>query len=68
MIGTQGIDPASDKAYRVGLIPNKEFSGFQLLAYYYVSWKLSVPEMLKQLGLPYDKEYTMAESLSKSTL
>jgi tetratricopeptide (TPR) repeat protein len=67
MIGTQGIDPASDKPYRVGLIPNKEFSGFQLLAYYYVSWKLSVPEMLKRLGLPYEKEYTVAESLSKST-
>ena len=41
-------------------MPGKTFSGYHLLAYYYVSWKLAIPEMLAQLQLPYDAEYEVA--------
>lgn len=64
MIGTQGINPAAGHKYNVPSIPGIEFSGYHLLAYYYVSWKLAIPEMVSQLNLPYDKEYQAAQSLS----
>jgi tetratricopeptide (TPR) repeat protein len=66
MIGTQGISPGGDKKYKVSLIPGKEFSGYHLLAYYYVSWKLAIPEMLAQLQLPYDNEFEAAETMFRS--
>jgi len=44
-------------------VPGKTFSGYHLLAYYYVSWKLAMPEMLADLQLPFDQEYAMAEQL-----
>jgi hypothetical protein len=44
----------------IGSIPGKLFTGFKILAYYYVSFKLSYPEMLDKLGLPYDDEYEIA--------
>ncbi|MBN1185443.1 MAG: hypothetical protein JXB49_24370 [Bacteroidales bacterium] len=62
--GTQGYRP-ENKNYRVGLIPDKKFSGYQILAYYYVSWSLAMPEMLPQLQLPYDNEYKLALTLFK---
>lgn len=62
MIGTQGIIP-DKKEYRVGLIKGKEFSGYHLLAYYYVSFALSIPELLPQLNLPYAKEFDVAKTM-----
>lgn len=62
-IGTQGINPTSSNKYKVNSIPGKEFSGYNLLAYYYVSWSIAMPEMLGELGLNYEKEYEMAEKL-----
>ncbi len=60
--GTQGYRP--DKAdYRISFMPGKLFSGYHILAYYYVSWKLVLPEMVSQLQLPFDKEYQMAVSM-----
>lgn len=53
--GTQGYNPKNN--YRLSSIPEKVFSGYQILAYYYVSWAIVAPEMLSQLQLPYDKEY-----------
>lgn len=64
--GTQGYRP-ENKNYIVGLIPDKKFSGYQILAYYYVSWSLAMPEMLPQLQLPYDNEYKLALTLFKPT-
>ena len=61
----QGIDPVEGNRYRVPSIKGKEFSGYHLLAYYYVSWKLAVPGMLAQLGLPFDDEYILAEQMYK---
>ncbi|MEJ8818565.1 tetratricopeptide repeat protein [Lacibacter sp. H407] len=66
MLGTQGISPEEGNVYRVPTIEGKEFSGYHLLAYYYVSWKLAVPEMLGQLGLPFDDEYKLAEQMFQS--
>jgi len=64
MQGTQGFH-LEQKGYRVPSIPKKEFSGYHILAYYYVSWKLAVPEMVHQLNLPYDKEFELAQTLNK---
>jgi hypothetical protein len=51
--------------YRVNSIPGKVFSGYQVLAYYYVSFTLAIAEMLSEMQLPYDEEYKMAISMSK---
>ncbi len=59
MLGTQGISPEK-KGYKIHSIPNKIFTGYHLLAYYYISWKLAIPEMLDQLKLPYNEEYALA--------
>jgi hypothetical protein len=64
MLGTQGISP-DKKDYRLNSISGKTFSGYHLLSYYYVSWALAIPEMLKDLHLPYDDEYQMAKSMIK---
>jgi hypothetical protein len=61
MQGAHGYNP--ELKYRLNHIPNKVFSGYQILAYYYVSWALAIPEMLSQLQLPYDKEYELAVKL-----
>lgn len=61
-IGLNGINP-DHKGYKVSLIPDREFSGYQLLAYYYITCLRSRPDMLRQLQLPYDKEYSCALSL-----
>jgi hypothetical protein len=62
MLGTQGFSP-DKKGYKVNLIPGKEFSGYHILSYYYVSWKLAVPEMVSQLNLPYENEFELALKL-----
>ena len=64
MQGTQGYRP-DKKDYKVNSIPDKVFSGYQILAYYYVSFSIAVPEMLSQMGLPYDEEYKLATSMYK---
>ncbi len=62
MFGTQGYSP-DKKDYRINSIPKKTFSGYHILAYYYVSWSLAIPEMLSQLNLPYESEYKLANSM-----
>lgn len=64
MQGTQGFKPEHDK-YIVSSISGKIFSGYHILAYYYVSWALTIPEMLSQLQLPYDEEYSLALKMYK---
>jgi hypothetical protein len=65
MLGTQGISP-DKKGYRINSIRGKEFSGYHMLAYYYVSWKLAIPEMVSQLGLPYEKEFDLAQKMKNN--
>lgn len=63
MQGTQGYDPEK-KSYKLSSIPDKVFSGYHILAYYFVSWSLAIPEMVAELHLPYDKEYQLALTLA----
>ncbi len=56
---TVGIDP-NKKDYIIGSIPQKRFSGTQVLAYYYTSWRLAIPKHLAELGLDYGKEFELA--------
>ena len=58
MVGVTGIDPK--KKYSIKSIPGKEFSGYQFLAHYYVSWARAIPEKLDKLGLPFSKAYESA--------
>lgn len=62
-LGTQGIHP--EKKYKLATMPKKDFSGYHLLAYYYTSWAIAVPEMVNQLQLPYEKEYELAQQMNK---
>ena len=64
MQGTQGYNP-ENKDYRISAIEGKLFSGYHILAYYYVSWSLAIPEMLSQLQLPFDEEYKLAKEMHK---
>ena len=61
MVGVTGIDPK--KKYSIKSIPDKEFGGYQFLAYYYVSWARAIPEKLNHLGLPFSKAYESALSM-----
>src|SRR5690554_3400518 len=63
MQGRQGYNP--NLKYKLNKIPNKTFSGNQILAYYYVSWAIAIPEMLDKLELPFEKEYELANELNK---
>lgn len=64
MQGTQGYRPDKDN-YLISSIKGKTFSGYHILAYYYVSWALAIPEMLSQLQLPYEDEYKLALTMHK---
>jgi hypothetical protein len=63
-VGMTGIDPNKD-GYSIPSIKNSSFSGYKTLAYYYTSWAISVPEMLKSLQLPFDNEYELAQKMIK---
>lgn len=64
MVGVTGIDPK--KKYSIKSIPDKEFGGYEFLAYYYVSWARAIPEKLEHLGLPFSKAYESAMQLYKT--
>jgi tetratricopeptide (TPR) repeat protein len=65
MNGTQGYSP-DKRDYRISDIPGKQFSGYHILAYYYVSWMLAMPEQVDKLGLDYEQEYTTALSIKNN--
>jgi Tfp pilus assembly protein PilF len=62
--GAHGYFPERD-GYRVNSIKNKTFSGYHILAYYYVSWSLAMPEVVHELQLPFIEEYKIAYSMHK---
>ena len=62
MQGTNGYHPEKN-GYKIDLIPNIEFTGYQILAYYYVSFALAAPEVLMELKLPYHEEYLLAKTM-----
>jgi len=62
-IGISGIDPNKD-GYNIPSIKNSNFTGYQTLAYYYVSWAIGIPEMLNSLQMSFDKEYDLAHKFN----
>ena len=60
VVGTRGISTAKDAVYTLKTIPGVDFSGYNLLAYYYVSWARAFPEHLAKIGLPFDDAYALA--------
>jgi tetratricopeptide (TPR) repeat protein len=64
MQGTQGFSPEK-KDYRLSAISGKKFSGYHILAYYYVSFALALPEVLPELQLNYDEEYQLAKQMTE---
>ena len=44
-------------------MPGEDFSGYRLLANYYVSWKIALPEHLAKVGLPFDDAYALARQM-----
>ena len=57
------IFPALAKDHDL-IIPGKQFSGYQILSYMYVSFALVIPEGVNELGLNYKNEYEMAKGMS----
>jgi hypothetical protein len=62
MVGVNGISP-NNKGYKIPSIPNREFGGYEFLAWYYVSWARAIPEKLSSLGLPFHDAYESALQL-----
>ena len=58
MVGVTGIHPK--KKYNIKSLPDKEFGGYELLAWYFVSWARAIPQKLDALGLPFSKAYETA--------
>lgn len=61
--GVNGISVGGDKTYTLKAFPGKQFSGYEFLAYYYVSWAIAEPEHLLDTGLPFHKAYSMARQM-----
>ena len=64
-LGMNGIEPGKKSGYSIPSIPNMDMGGYQMLAFYYSSWKLAIPQMAEQLGLPYKHAYDNAQLLFK---
>lgn len=59
MLGAGGIAPEKD-GYTVRSLAGQVFTGTRLLAWYYASFALALPQILPQLGLPFEKEWAWA--------
>ena len=64
MLGMKGIEPSKPSGYRIPSI-DRDFGGYAMLADYYTSWKLTIPESAEQLGLPYRAQDEDAQKLFK---
>ncbi|MBK7637439.1 MAG: hypothetical protein IPJ13_26495 [Saprospiraceae bacterium] len=51
--------------YRLAHVPGKIFTGYEILAWYYVSWTIAMPDAVGMLGLDFGKEYDIAKELVK---
>jgi tetratricopeptide (TPR) repeat protein len=61
-LGMAGINPNKEN-YSIPSIKDKTFTGYQMLAYYYTSWAIAMPDQVAQLQLPFDKEFELALKL-----
>ena len=57
-----GISPDKKEGYKIPSI-DRDICGYDMLAYYYVSWALAMPDKVNQLGLPFDTAYQNALDL-----
>jgi len=60
--GIHGTDSNKD-GYKLAHVPGKVFSGYHIMAYYYVSWAITMPEVVGSLGLEFDREYKIAKGM-----
>lgn len=59
VLGLGGISP--DKGgYSIPSLPGREFGGYEMLAWYYVSWAAAFPEMVDKLNLPFSSAFQTA--------
>jgi tetratricopeptide (TPR) repeat protein len=64
LLGTKGLDPSQKSGYRIPSLPDKDMGGYQMLAYYYVSWAISEPYVLPKLNLNmFDDAYAAAKQM-----
>lgn len=61
----QGIKLYDNGDYKIKSVKGKTFSSYHILAYYYVSWSLAIPELVSQFNLPYKEEDKMALTMNK---
>ena len=59
-----GISPDKKEGYRIPSI-DRDFGGYEMMAYYYVSWALAIPDKVKMLGMPFDTAYQNALQMFK---
>lgn len=64
LLGTKGIKPDRKSGYSIPSMSDRDMGGCQMLAYYYVSWKMAFPDAVEKLGLPFEKEYAEASELA----
>lgn len=64
MLGCSGISPDKKTGYSVPSLGSRDMSGPQMLAYYYVSWKIAFPERVDGLGLPFADEFVNAKAIA----
>ena len=65
MLGVAGISPEKG-GYTLPSVPGREFGGYELLAWYYVSWALTAPDMVDKLNLPFSAAYAQATMMFRS--
>ena len=65
MLGVAGISPEKG-GYTLPSVPGREFGGYELLAWYYVSWAISAPDMVDKLNLPFSAAYAQATMMYRS--
>ena len=62
ILGTQGINPHNnDKKYSLSSIPNKQFTGLQMLTYEFVAFQQVDPSM--DTGLDFQEELKLAKQM-----
>jgi hypothetical protein len=64
-LGRFGINPEKEETYNLSSIPGRTFTGWQLLAYMYVSWSVFEPGMEKELQLDFSNEYEVAQTIAR---
>ena len=56
MTGANGISPTKD-GYTLKTVPGQTFSGNRLLAWFYASFAVAMPQMVGEIGLPFEREW-----------